>query len=60
MEATLESRRITKDSNATPPTVSICAYGSTNSHKALGMPVLLKPFTVMNIPLKNINKEYEI
>jgi len=29
------------------------------SHKALGIPVLLRPSTVINIPQKNIKSEYE-
>ena len=59
LEATFERMRITRESSATPPALSIRACGSTNSHKALGIPVLLNPSTVMNIPQKNINKEYE-
>lgn len=30
-----------------------------NSQKALGIPVLLNPSTVMNIPQKNTSREYE-
>jgi hypothetical protein len=44
---------------ATPLALSILACGSTSSHIALGMPVLLKPSTVMNIPQKKINSEYD-
>jgi len=29
------------------------------SHKALGIPVLFRPSTVINIPQKNIKSEYE-
>jgi hypothetical protein len=35
----------------------ICAKGSTNSHKQLGNPVLLKPSIVINIPQKRIKRE---
>lgn len=59
LDATFESRRITKERIAIPPTVLIRAYGSIKSQKALGIPVLLKPSTVMNIPQKNISSEYE-
>lgn len=59
LEATFERMRITRESSAMPAVLSIRECGSTNSHKALGMPVLLNPSTVMNIPQKNINKEYE-
>lgn len=59
LEATFESRRITRERSATPLALSMREYGSRKSHRALGMPVLLKPSTVMNIPQKNINREYE-
>lgn len=57
LEATLERKRMTTASTAVPAALSMRAYGSMKSHKALGMPVLLKPSTVMNIPQKNISKE---
>jgi len=59
LEATFERIRITRESIAIPPALSIRAWGSMKSQNALGMPVLLKPSTVINIPTKKINKEYE-
>jgi hypothetical protein len=58
-EAMFERIRTTREKSATPPALFIFEYGSTESHSALGMPVLLNPSTVINIPQKNINKEYE-
>jgi len=58
-EATFERTRITTARSAVPLALSILECGSTSSQSALGMPVLLKPSTVMNIPQKKINKEYD-
>jgi hypothetical protein len=58
-EATFERIRITNPRSATPLALSIREYGSTNSHNVLGMPVLLKPSTVINIPQKKISNEYD-
>ena len=58
-DATFERIRITTARSATPLALSIREYGSTNSHSVFGMPVLLKPSTVINIPQKKISSEYD-
>ena len=59
LEATFERIRITTARRATPLALSIREYGSTSSHSVFGMPVLLKPSTVINIPQKKISSEYD-
>ena len=59
LDATLERTRITTASTAVPLASPIFAYGSMRSHRAVGIPVLLNPSTVINIPQKKIKSEYD-
>jgi hypothetical protein len=46
-------------STAIPLAWSIRAWGSIKLQRLPGIPVLLKPSTVINIPQKNTRREYE-
>ena len=58
-DATFDRTRMTIARRTTPFGLSILAYGSTSSQRVFGIPVLLNPSTVMNIPQKKISSEYD-
>ena len=58
-EVMFERISTTRASTAMPLTSLMRAWGSIKFQKALGIPVWLKPSTVINIPQKNTRREKE-